>query len=157
VLLTENSKENKENKMEEQKVEAKEKKKEVSQGKPSQKSLLAAVLIRGKVGLEAGVKENLLRLNLIKKHNCVLLEDTPVNRGMLNKVTSLVAWGPVSEDVASKVRSRNATKKKEVKLKSYALHPPRGGFERKGIKQPHTKGGALGKRESMDKLLTKMI
>jgi hypothetical protein len=37
------------------------------------------------------------------------------------------------------------------------LQPPRGGFERKGIKVQHSAGGALGKRKSMDELLEAML
>jgi large subunit ribosomal protein L30 len=121
------------------------------------KGLLAAILIRGKVNLTSDVKNTLDRLNLINKNNCVLLEDNDINRGMLNKVTNVVAWGPVSDDVAGKVKLKNPVKRKDVKFKSFSLPPPRGGFERKGIKQPFAKGGALGKRVSMDKLLSKMI
>jgi large subunit ribosomal protein L30 len=41
----------------------------------------------------------------------------------------------------------------------FRLHPPKGGFERGGIKQPVTKGGTLGKRdeESITKLIEKML
>ena len=41
----------------------------------------------------------------------------------------------------------------------FRLHPPKGGFERGGIKQPVTKGGVLGKRdeEKITKLITKML
>lgn len=40
----------------------------------------------------------------------------------------------------------------------FRLHPPIGGFERKGIKMPYAKGGVLGDRkEAMATLLRKML
>ncbi len=40
----------------------------------------------------------------------------------------------------------------------FKLHPPRGGFERYGIKKPYSTGGALGYRGAeINKLLRKMI
>jgi large subunit ribosomal protein L30 len=118
---------------------------------------VAAVLIRGKIGLTVGMKDTLDRLNLFHKHNCVLLPNTPIVEGMLRKVKDVITWGPVSEEVAEKVKARNTVKSKDVKFKSYKLSPPRGGFERKGIKKSFTVGGVLGKRETMDDLLSKMV
>ena len=47
----------------------------------------------------------------------------------------------------------------KYKLKPYfRLHPPIGGFERKGIKMPFTKGGVLGQRnEKIKDLIIKML
>ena len=40
----------------------------------------------------------------------------------------------------------------------FRLHPPRGGFERKGIKMPFAKGGVLGNRgDKMEELISKML
>ncbi len=53
--------------------------------------------------------------------------------------------------------------KKELKdipgLKlSFRLHPPKGGFERKGTKQPYSTGGVLGyRKEKINELIQKMI
>lgn len=120
-------------------------------------SKLAAVLIRGKVMFKHDLKETLLRLNLMRKNNCVIIPDNSVNRGMLNKVKDMVTWGPISDAVCSKVESRRPVKGKDVNLKSYSLSPPRGGFERKGIKKPFSIGGALGERDNMDDLLSRMV
>ena len=52
----------------------------------------------------------------------------------------------------------------EVKIKDieglkpvFRLHPPKKGFERKGIKKTFKQGGVLGPRESLDDLLKRMI
>ena len=66
---------------------------------------------------------------------------------MLKKVKDYVTYGTVSEKLA---------KEYGVK-KTVHLHPPRGGFERKGIKVPYTTGGALGnRRDKMSDLIIKM-
>ncbi len=115
-------------------------------------SKIAAILIRGQVGSKQEVKDTLKMLNLQRKNNLILLEDNPVNKGMLNKVRDYTTYGEVTEETLKLLEKR----KKEGK-KYYALNPPRGGFERKGIKQPKTKGGALGPRTDMDKLISKMV
>ncbi len=123
----------------------------------SSSAQIAVILIRGKINLYKDVKNTLNRLNLERKNNCVLLPDTPIVRGMLRRVKDVVTWGPVSQEIARKVASRRPVKPKDVSFKSYSLSPPRGGFERGGIKQPVTLGGVLGERESMDDLLSRMV
>jgi hypothetical protein len=90
-------------------------------------------------------------LKLRNKHTAIIVDETNVIAvGMLEKVKDRITFGPVSEPVAEKLKA---------KMKNGVAHlaPPRGGFERKGIKQPFTNGGALGKRDSMDKILEKML
>ena len=119
--------------------------------------LLAAVLIRGLIGTRAPVRDTLMMLNLRKKHTCVIVKDTVHARGMLTKAKDFVAFGPVTKetvDALSKARKPIA-KKKDTSV--FALAPPKGGFERKGIKKSFTQGGALGARKEMDTLLKKMM
>lgn len=114
-------------------------------------SKIAVVLIRSFHGMRQEIRDTLKMLNLTKKHSAVVLENNPVNMGMIKKVENYVTFGEVSEE----------TEKVIIKIKgeerSARLHPPRGGFERKGIKQPFSLGGALGKRDNMDKLVQKMV
>ena len=119
-------------------------------------SKIAAILIRGLVGVKHDIKLTLVCINLRKKHACTILEDTPTIRGMLKKSRDFITFGPVSDEVLQKLE----TKKKvcdETKT-VYFLSPPRGGFERKGIKRSFTVGGALGDRkEAINDLLLRMI
>ena len=118
---------------------------------------IAVVLVRGTINLSRDIHNTLNRLNLLRKNNCVLLPDTPIVRGMLHRVKDMVTWGSVSPEVIAKVSSKRPVKPKDVSFKSYSLSPPRKGFERGGIKKPLTVGGALGERESMDDLLSRMV
>lgn len=113
---------------------------------------IAVILIRGLVGSKQEVKDTLKMLNLNKKNHLVVVEETPVYRGMLHRVKDYTTYGPITEETIKILEPR----KKEGK-KSYALNPPRGGFERKGIKQPYGMGGALGPRDNMHELVSKMV
>ena len=114
--------------------------------------MLAVVRIRGMVGVRGDVEDTLTMLKLRKSHTAVLIDETKFTNvpGMLEKVKDIVTYGPVSEATAAKL---------SAKMKDGVAHlaPPRGGFERKGIKQSYVAGGALGKRDSMDKLLEAML
>ena len=112
--------------------------------------MIAAVQIRGQIGARQPVKDTLRMLHLAKKHAAVVLEDTPVNRGMLQKVADFITYGEVSDETAKKLQSLYTG------TKSAHLHPPRGGY--KSIKRPFTKNGDLGYRgEEMEKLVTRMF
>ena len=110
-------------------------------------SKLAIILIRGFIGMKKEVKDTFFMLGLRKKLSCAVLEDTPVARGMLKKCKDFSTFGVLSEDV-----------EKMLKNNIVHLHPPRGGFERKGIKTPFVSGGALGDRkEKINDLIKRMI
>lgn len=123
----------------------------MSEEKKSKK--IAAILIRGLVEVKQEVKDTLRMLNLQKKNACVILEDTPVNRGMLKKCENYITYGEVSEETIKELKEKRPTEKKY-----FSLHPPIGGFERKGIKKPFNLKGALGYRaEKINDLIKKMI
>ena len=112
--------------------------------------MIAAVRIRGDVNLTADVRTTLVSLRLRKKHTCILLEPKPELVGMLKRVKDFITWGEVSDELAHQLKSSG-------KGPVFFLHPPRGGFERKGIKTAYTKGGALGERkEGIDSLIKRM-
>ncbi|MGV8162936.1 MAG: uL30 family ribosomal protein [Candidatus Nanoarchaeia archaeon] len=117
------------------------------------KKQLAVILIRGLIGTNKDIRDTLLMLNLQTKFSCAVIPDTPVNRGMLHKVKDYTTYGEISEET---IKELDAKRKKQNK--HYALPPPRGGFERQGIKTPYASKGALGYRgEKINDLLKKMI
>ncbi|MBW3017432.1 uL30 family ribosomal protein [Candidatus Woesearchaeota archaeon] len=109
--------------------------------------------MKGDTDLPSPLKKTLEMLNLKKKHNCVVVEDTPIIQGMLKKVHSHVTWGSIAEDTVKKLKDS----RKAVNEKVFRLNPPKGGFERKGIKVPYNIGGAAGKRPAIDDLILRMI
>lgn len=61
-------------------------------------TLFLVIRLRGNIGVHPDVLETLKRLNMPKKHSAVLIQDTPSNKGMLNKVADYVTWGEVTEE-----------------------------------------------------------
>lgn len=113
----------------------------------------AAILIRGLVGVSGDVKDTLRMLNLQKKNNCSVLPNNPVTKGMLFKCKDYITYGELDAETEKELNEKRKTDKKY-----YALHPPRGGFERNGIKHPFNKKGALGYRgDKINALIKKML
>lgn len=117
---------------------------------------LALILIRGTVNVQQPIKDTLTMLRLRKKHVCIILPDTPTVRGMIRQVKDLITWGTIDAEGKKLLAKRE---EKDGKGKPfYRLSPPRGGFERKGIKVPFKLGGALGDRgNEISKLISKMV
>jgi len=132
---------------------------------------IAAVRIRGNVTLGGDVKKTLNMMRLYRKNYCSVYEDSPTVRGMLNKAKDHITYGEVSEEIFQELlnkrgeeyKGRSDAKKcftlNNKKIKPYfRLHPPRKGFERKGIKVPYSMGGALGYRgEKIKELIARML
>lgn len=112
---------------------------------------IAAIRIRGGSRIHCDIKETLEKLNLRNQHQMIIVEKTSSTLGMLKKAKDFVTWGEVSSDIVTSAEPRK-------KGKIYCLHPPRGGFERKGIKAPFTTGGVLGYRgDAINELIKKML
>ncbi len=122
-------------------------------------SKIAVILVRGLVGVRHDIKETLFSLNLRKKHACVVFDDTPSVRGMLKKAESYITFGEIDEATYASLVEKRGRKDADKEAKEvFFLAPPVGGFERKGIKQPFSVGGALGNRkEKINALLVKMM
>ncbi len=144
------------------------------------KNKIAVVRIRGSLNLDPHIKRVLEHLRLHKVNHCIVVDDSPTYTGSLQLVKDYVTYGPVSEPVLLKLLAKRGEKgskklsklKKDEEIKKIAheiatdkpvkefvdpvfrLHAPDGGH--KSIKLPYPRG-ALGKRESLDTLLTKMM
>jgi len=122
---------------------------------------LAVVMIRGLVGIKFDIKKTLEMLRLRKKNVCVVIDDTPSNRGMLIKAKDYITWGEIDDATYKSLLEKRGKKdpKDPKKMKPFFnLSPPRKGFERKGVKKPFSVGGALGNRkEKINDLIMRMI
>ncbi|MFH1649367.1 MAG: uL30 family ribosomal protein [Candidatus Woesearchaeota archaeon] len=121
--------------------------------KPSNGTMIAALLVRGPINIEVGIKRTLHLLRLRRKHTLVVLSDTPEVRGMLQIVKDYITYGEISQE------TKDALDKSKFKKENYyGMPPPRKGFERKGIKKPYSSGGALGnRRDKMNELIGRML
>ncbi len=127
------------------------------------KNKIAIIRIRGNVGLNQGIKETLKRLKLHKKNYCTVIENNVNNSGMIKKVKDYVTYGFINEETSKLLKEKRGEKTKTkdgkaVDKKFFRLHPPRKGFERKGIKVSFGLGGALGNRkEKINDLIKRML
>lgn len=124
---------------------------------------IAAILIRGPVHVDRKVTDTLHMLRMRNKNVCVVLEASPEVRGMLEACKDYITWGEATDETIAELKKARgeSMKTKDGKKKDkpyFRLHPPRGGFERKGIKETHNKGGALGYRgDKINDLIKKML
>jgi large subunit ribosomal protein L30 len=63
----------------------------------------AAIRVRGKVNIKPDIKKTLQLLNLTKANHCVILNDKPTVKGMLQVVKDYITWGEVEKDILTKL------------------------------------------------------
>lgn len=63
----------------------------------------AVVRVRGIVNVKPDIKRTLKLLRLTKANHCVLLEEKPSFKGMLQVVKDYTTWGEIDKDVLSKL------------------------------------------------------
>lgn len=117
--------------------------------------MIAAIRIRGRVGLDKDVIETFDRLRLQRKYACVVFDKlSKEQEGMIKKLRNFVSYGEISKDTYEKLVKARGKKDGEGKLKPFfRLHPPRGGAETR----IHYPKGILGENKEMDKLMEKML
>lgn len=114
---------------------------------------MAVIRIRGNNKIRADIKDTLSMLKLYKKNSCVILQATPSIMGMIFKIKDYVTWGEIDDDTLKALEE-----KKGKENKFFALNPPRGGFEKKGIKVAFAAGGTTGyRKDKINELIKKMI
>jgi large subunit ribosomal protein L30 len=63
--------------------------------------VFAVVRIRGLININPDIKKTLQLLSLTRSNHCVLLEENPVNKGMLQIVKDYVTWGEIEKETLS--------------------------------------------------------
>lgn len=128
---------------------------------------IIVVRVRGRVRLLTKIRDTLNMLRLYNTNYCVVLDNTPANNGMIAFAKDYVTWGEADDAVVKELFEKKgvlytralADSKKKITysgryveyngkkyVKFFQLHPPRGGYGRKGIKTTFSQGGALGYR-----------
>lgn len=159
-----------------------EKKPEEKTGMKTEKNTtknIAVIRIRGLINLRGDINDTLDMLRLYRKNYCVVLPNIPAIIGMVKKAKDYITWGEIDDETykllvekkGEEYKGREADSKNKINYKGryfvsdnkkykkyFRLSPPRGGFEKKGIKTPFSKGGVLGNRkEKIKELIMKMI
>jgi len=116
---------------------------------------ICLIRIKGKIGIEHGVKETLDRLRLRRKYSCVVIEPTKDQKGMIKKVSNFIAYGEITDENYEELKKKRGKKDAEGKLKPFfRLHPPRKGINSK----LHFPAGVLGNnKEKINDLLARML
>lgn len=147
--------------------------------KVAQEGKIVVVRVRGRVRLLTKIKDTLDMIRLYKKNYCVLLENTPANKGMVQKAKDFITWGIADDKLVEELFEKRGRlyngpltdSKKKIEYKGryveyngkkyskfFALNPPRGGFGRKGIKRTFAASGAVGDRgKDINEFVRKMI
>ncbi len=138
-----------------------------NEGKATEEGKVVVVRVRGLVNLRHDVKKTFEYLNLNNKNWCILVEDNPVMRGMINKVKDYVTWGKIADDALNELVTKRGKETKDEKAfefegkkyqKFFRLAPPKKGYGRKGVKTSFANGGALGNREDkINDLIKRMV
>jgi large subunit ribosomal protein L30 len=63
----------------------------------------AVVRVRGTVNVNPDIKKTLELMNLRRVNHCVLIDEKPSEKGMLQVAKDYVTWGEIEKDVLSKL------------------------------------------------------
>ena len=63
----------------------------------------AAVRVRGIVNIKPDIKKTLQLLRLTRANHCVLLDETPSTKGMLQIAKDYITWGEINKEVLTKL------------------------------------------------------
>ncbi len=114
----------------------------------------ALIRVRGKVRINPEIRDALITVGLKNVHNCVILDDTPINKGQIRKVVDYVTWGEIDDTTLKLLKDKRGVENKKV----FCLNSPRKGWERKGINRTYKNGGAVGYRGSeINELIKRMV
>lgn len=140
---------------------------------------IAIIRVRGRRNMEPKINKTLELLNLRRTNHCVVMENTPYTKGMLNLVKDYVTFGPINEGAIEHIlfkRGKNGAKRlievsKEAEIKAMAkkifagakvrefvdpvftLKPPRKGWRDIKLSFPR---GDLGARPDISSLVKRM-
>jgi large subunit ribosomal protein L30 len=145
---------------------------------------IAIVRVKGLFGVKPAVKTTLASLRLHRLNHCVVFEDSPSLRGMIQVAKDYICWGAVKDETLRAVTEKRGNlldKKRELESTSqnvksdakgekgkaeskkpekktnnmlFALHAPRGGWN--GTIKKRFPHGAAGPRDDIDALLIAM-
>ena len=140
---------------------------------------LAVVLVRGMCKVNHKIKDTMKLLGLNRVNQCVVLESSLINIGMLKKIKDYVTWGDINNDILRLLLQKRARKKGNKRITKeevevlvdriladkkmildikpvFRLTPPSKGFKH-SIKQHYPKGELGYRGEKINDLLKRMI
>ncbi|MBX4196612.1 uL30 family ribosomal protein [Candidatus Pacearchaeota archaeon] len=143
-------------------------------GKDQHDEMIVVIRISGLVEVPSDVQETLFRMRLRRKYSAVLINDTPENKKLLQKVRNFVAFGTITKETLHDLIAKRAVSPKKVNAAEvveqlgkkdladlgikpfFRLHPPRGGINSKAH-FPIKKGVLGDNKESINALIRRML
>ena len=104
---------------------------------------IAVIKVRGTANARGEIIDTLRMLGLHRKHVMVILDKREDILGMVAKVKDYVTYGEIDETFEKILKEKRPA---EYEKGYFNLNPPRGGFEKLGIKKAYSIGGAVGYR-----------
>ncbi len=141
--------------------------------------MFAVIRIRGSVNVAGQIEDTLRMLRLKRVNHCVVVSDTPDQRGMLQKARSYIAWGNISKEMLEAMVTKRGRKSQDAKLTEkeakeatskilksgsskdagikpvFRLSPPSKGY--KSIRTDFPKGDLGDRGNKINELLKRMI
>jgi len=139
---------------------------------------LVVLKVRSAIDANPKISGILQRLKLRRKLTLAVFPNTPEILNQIKEVKDYTTSGEIDSEFLGRIieargkeyKGRLTDSKKKLKYEGHIkyknklykghfhLHPPRGGFERKGIKKSFTQGGVLGARgEKIKELIERML
>lgn len=137
--------------------------------------MLAVVRVRAPAEVRDEINDTLKMLRLTRANHCVLVNETPALRGMLEKARSCITWGTVKPELAERLVAKRgrlagdervpAAEAKAVAAKVlkgerpikpvFRLNPPSKGYT--ATKRSWPKGDLGDRGEAINELLERMM
>jgi large subunit ribosomal protein L30 len=76
----------------------------------------AVVRVRGTININPDIKQTLKLLNLSRVNHCILLEENPSIKGMLQVAKDYITWGEIEKEILSKLISSRGKLEGDKKL-----------------------------------------
>lgn len=141
--------------------------------------MYAVIRIRGSMNARKNVNDTLNMLRLNRRMHCVVLKDSDVVKGMLQKAKDLITWGDINDSVFKMMAEKRGRKSGNEKLSAdeanslmnslketgkvpegmkavFRLSPPSKGFKH-SVKQQYPRGELGYRGEKINELLKRMI
>ena len=70
------------------------------------KKRIAVIRVRGKVHVKIEIEDTMKLINLTRVNHCVVIDDRPQYRGMINKINDYITWGEINTETFTKLMQK---------------------------------------------------